>query len=131
MEHKAFYKDIGNIGYNTIVLYFKIDDEIFSISFGCYFYPHRKQKYMGNKLLKKMVKNSEYITLCEHLSDYVFSSGYGKTVNISENERLVNAVLNMKTELRKDKYNRKKMNGKDPAKLKLRTIFELYRSVWT
>jgi hypothetical protein len=128
MEHKAFYKDIGNIGYSTTVLYFKIDDEIFSISFGCYFKPKRKQKFMGNKLLKRMVLSAKYIGICDHLSKYVFDSGYGRVVDISENKRLVDVVLNMRKELHKRKY--KKMNGKDPIEMKPRLLVELYTNVW-
>jgi hypothetical protein len=83
---------------------------------------------MGNKLLKRMVQASKYISICDHLSNYVFDSGYGKIVDISGNKRLVEVVLNMRRELHRGKY--KKMNGKDPIEMKPKLLAELYTNVW-
>lgn len=127
MKHQAFYKDLEYAGISTTVLYFKIDGVIFSVSFGYSFNdPHRRFKQMGNMMMKRLIKGSRIISMCDNLSNYVFDSGNGRLVNISENEKLIEAVLRMREELKKDIYKVRSLKDWKP-KLNQELYFKMYK----
>ena len=128
---EAYYNDVENVG-KEVVLWFKIDGEIFFIIFkhNKPFYPYRRQKIMGNRLLQRIIKKSYHIFLYKkYLSDYDIESIPGQLVNISENKKLLDSVLILKRELQRDKYNRCKRNG-EPSYWKHKLIMELYKTIW-
>lgn len=126
-HHQAFYKDLENVWNSTTVLYFKIDGINFSVSFGCSFNsPQRKFKYIGNMIMKRLIKGSTAITMTDNLSNYVFDSGNGRLVNISENEKLVEAVLKMREELKKDIYKPRDLKHWKP-RLNQELYFKMYK----
>ena len=129
---EAYYKDVENVG-REVVLWFKIDGEIFFIIFRHNkpgFYPYRRQKIMGNRILQRIIKKSYHISLYRaYLSDYDIESIPGQLVNISENKKLLNSILVLKRELQREKYNRCKKNG-EPSYWKHKLIMELYKTIW-
>jgi hypothetical protein len=129
---EAYYKDVENVG-KEVVLWFKIDGEIFFIIFRHNkpgFYPYRRQKIMGNRLLQRIIKKSNHISLYKkYLSDYDIESIPGQLVNISENKKLLDSILILEKELQRDKYNRCKRNG-EPSYWKHKLIMELYKTIW-
>lgn len=129
---EAYYKDVENVG-KEVVLWFKINGEIFFITFRHNkpgFCPYRRQKIMGNRILQRIIKKSNSISLYEkYLSNYDIESISGQLVNISENKKLLNSILILKSELQKEKYNRQKRNG-EPSYWKHKLIMELYKTIW-
>lgn len=127
MKHQAFYKDLRYTPNPSLtILYFKVDGINFSVSFGCSFNQHRRYKQMGNTIMKRLIRNSRIISMCDNLSNYAFDSADGHSVNISENERLVGAIIKMKEELKKDIYKVRDLKHWKP-KLNQELYFKMYK----
>lgn len=123
MKTEAWYKihidEYENIG----LLSFKIDNLIFSIRFYCNNIPKKSnRKQIGTKILELLVLRSTYISLKDHLSNYVFDNLNGYKINISENNLFINTASRMRRIIKNFKYDTNK-------NLKQQTHI-LYDKIW-
>jgi hypothetical protein len=129
MEYTAYYKNIITDYYigRFIPIYFKINKEIFVICFYCFYdpfnlTPYCGRKLIGNKIMQKLIRMSKSITIKNNLSNYVFDIAPGKTIDFSNNKKLISTVLDIKKQVKNLNY---KSELKDEEEIK-----ELYKNIW-
>ena len=108
---------------NYTTISFKIDNLKFNINFYCPTSNYISGKFIGTNILKRLVKQSSYISLKDHLSNYVFDHFEGQLINISENEILIRTINRMRIILMNFEYD---VNDS----LKCQTGIKLYNKIW-
>ena len=105
MKTKAWYKIYHDEYGDVVLLSFKIDDLVFSFNFYCKKIPSKiTRKQLGTKILELLVLRSTFISIKDHLSDYVFDKLIGYQVDISENKILVSTANRMRRIVQNFKY---------------------------
>lgn len=130
MKTEAWYKVWCSDVFITLA--FKIDDLVFTIRLYSikFRYINIKEipidnimkKQIGVKILKQLVSNSTYISIYDHLSNYVFDKLYGHLINISENQILISTANRMRRILNNFKYDTDKQLEKQTE--------TIYNKIW-
>ena len=130
MKTEAWYKVVWCSDV-FITLVFKIDDLVFTVRlYSTKFRYNIKgipidnimKKQIGVKILKQLVSNSTYISIYDHLSNYVFGKLYGHLINISENQILISTANRMRRILNNFKYDTDKQLEKQTE--------TIYNKIW-
>lgn len=106
MKTEAWYKIYIDEYADVALLSFKIDNLVFILNLYCKKIPKRiSRKQLGTKMLELLVLKSTYISLKDHLSNYVFDNLVGYKIDISENEILIGTANRMRRIIKNFKYN--------------------------
>jgi hypothetical protein len=123
MKTEAWYKIYIDEYADVALLSFKIDNLVFILNLYCKKIPKRiSHKQLGTKMLELLVLRSTYISLKDHLSNYVFDNLEGYKIDISENEILISTANRMRRIIKNFKYN-------TSENLKQQTHI-LYNKIW-